>query len=137
MCAYPHVGRSIDGGSPGDGSAALRDGGERKASQGVPSRALASPLVEPFLLLFLADLDLCLAATAAGLIPAHAGLEKLRALRCGEEKHEQTARHASHQQGMIHMYVELGFKKKMSTAHSRRCHKNDACMYNSVPVCTS
>lgn len=82
MNTYPHVSRSIGGGSvgPGDGSTTLRDGGERKASEAVPGGGLASPLVEPFLLLFLADLDLCLAATAAGLIPPDPGLEKLRAL---------------------------------------------------------
>lgn len=79
------------GASAGSGSTALGDGGERKASKRVPRRALASPLVEALLLLFLADLDLCFAAAAPGLISSHAGLEELCALRevQGEHNHEQ------------------------------------------------
>lgn len=83
--AYPHVSRGVHGGSAsaGGGSTALGDASDRKPSQGVPGGALASTLIEPFLLLFFADLNLRFAAPAASLVPAHAGFEKLGALKGG------------------------------------------------------
>lgn len=75
------MGWGVDGVGPSRRRAAFGDGGERESSERVPRGALASPLVEALLLLFFADLDLCLAAAAAGFIPSYAGLKQLRALQ--------------------------------------------------------
>lgn len=61
------------------GRAALRNRSEG-VLEAVGRGALAPPLVEALLFLFLADLDLSLIASSAGFIPAYSSLEKLRAL---------------------------------------------------------
>lgn len=78
---HPHVIRRIDARSSARrGRATLWNGSKQEPTRGVSIAALASPLVQAFLLLFFADLNLSLVAASTGLISAYAGLEQFRAL---------------------------------------------------------